>query len=59
MRIALRVVIVVVIAAGVLFTGQGVGLVRGSFMTGRTEWAAIGAVLAGAGALALLLTTRR
>jgi hypothetical protein len=56
MRIALRVVIVVVIAAGVLFTGQGVGLVPGSFMTGRSEWALIGAVMAGAGALLLFWT---
>ena len=43
MRIALRVVIVVVIAAGVLFMGQGMGLVHGSFMTWRSEWAVIGA----------------
>jgi hypothetical protein len=43
--IAIRVVLVLVIAVGVLFIGQGVGLVPGSFMTGRSEWAVIGSVL--------------
>jgi hypothetical protein len=58
MRAGLRVLFVVMIAAGVLFTGQGVGLVPGSFMTGRTEWAVIGALLAAGGALALWWSMR-
>jgi hypothetical protein len=43
--VAIRVFLVLVIAVGVLFIGQGVGLVPGSFMTGRSEWAVIGSVL--------------
>lgn len=43
--VAIRVLLVLVIAVGVLFIGQGVGLVPGSFMTGRSEWAVIGSVL--------------
>jgi hypothetical protein len=38
--------------AGVVFFFQGIGVIPGSFMTGRSEWAVIGAALvAGAGAL--------
>jgi hypothetical protein len=43
---------------GVVFTGQGVGLVKGSFMTGRPLWAVIGVVMV-AGALALLYAAGR
>ena len=38
---------------GILFTGQGVGLIPGSLMTGRIEWAVIGGLMAAAGALGL------
>ena len=52
MRLALRIVAVVGLLAGVVFFFQGVGVIPGSFMTGRSEWAVIGAALvAGAGAL--------
>jgi hypothetical protein len=44
---------VLAILAGVLFFFQGIGVVPGSFMTGRSEWAVIGAALV-AGALALV-----
>ena len=43
---------------GVIFLGQGVGLIPGSFMTGRSEWAVIGAFLAATGALVLWSTSR-
>ena len=45
----------VLLVAGAVFFGQGVGWIGGSFMTGEAKWAAIGAVLvvAGAGLLAL------
>jgi len=36
---------------GLLWIGQGLGYVRGSFMTGQPVWAAIGAVLLGVSAL--------
>ena len=52
MRLALRIVAVVLLLAGVVFFFQGIGVIPGSFMTGRSEWAVIGAALvAGAGAL--------
>ena len=52
MRAAVRIVAVVALLAGVVFFFQGVGVIPGSFMTGRSEWAVIGAALvAGAGAL--------
>ena len=48
----LRLTGAVVLLAGVVFFFQGIGLLPGSFMTGRSEWAVIGAALvAGAGAL--------
>lgn len=43
--------------AGAIFFFQGVGVIPGSFMTGRGEWAAIGAALV-AGALVLLWLAR-
>ena len=52
MRLAVRIVAVVALVAGVVFFFQGIGVIPGSFMTGRNEWAVIGAALvAGAGAL--------
>ena len=52
MRLAVRIVAVVALLAGTVFFFQGIGVIPGSFMTGRSEWAVIGAALvAGAGAL--------
>jgi hypothetical protein len=54
-RPAVRIVAAVALLAGVVFFFQGIGVIPGSFMTGRSEWAVIGAALvAGAGALFLL-----
>jgi hypothetical protein len=51
-RLAVRIVAVVALLAGLIFFLQGIGVIPGSFMTGRSEWAVIGAALvAGAGAL--------
>ena len=52
-RVAVRIVAFVALLAGVVFFFQGVGVIPGSFMTGRSEWAVIGAALV-AGAVALL-----
>ena len=52
-RVAVRIVALVALLAGVVFFFQGVGVIPGSFMTGRGEWAVIGAALV-AGAVALL-----
>jgi len=53
MRLAIRIVAVLALVAGVVFFFQGIGVIPGSFMTGRSEWAVIGAALV-AGAVALL-----
>lgn len=55
---AIRVVLVLAILIGVVWIGQGVGLIHGSFMTGRIEWSVIGATLAGLAAIALWWTSR-
>jgi hypothetical protein len=40
----------VVAAFGVLFTLQGVGIVKGSFMSNTTTWTILGPIIAVAGA---------
>lgn len=44
--IALRVVGIVLVALGALWTLQGVGVIGGSAMSGSTIWAIIGPVVA-------------
>lgn len=44
--------------AGVVWMGQGAGLIGGSFMTGRIEWAVIGAIVSGASAIGMWLVLR-
>jgi hypothetical protein len=51
-RRSIRIVAVLGLLAGVVFFFQGIGVIPGSFMTGRSEWAVIGAALV-AGAVAL------
>jgi glucose dehydrogenase len=48
---------VLCVLVGVIFFGQGINLIPGSFMTGQAQWAVIGAVLVLLGAW--LLWTRR
>lgn len=59
MRPAGRVVLVFALVAGLVWIGQGAGLIRGSFMTGDPTWAAIGAVVSGVAALLLWRSLRR
>jgi hypothetical protein len=56
-----RLVAIVLLAlVGVVFLGQGVGIIEGSFMSGQATWAAIGSVLLGVAlALAVLRGLRR
>ena len=54
----LQVVLVLALLVGVVWIGQGVGLIHGSFMTGRVEWALIGGVLDLVAVVALSLTLR-
>lgn len=52
MRTGLRIVGGLLLVAGTVFFFQGIGVIPGSFMTGRGEWAVIGAALV-AGGLAI------
>src|SRR5213594_1391993 len=56
-RLAIRVVAALALLAGGVFFFQGIGVLPGSFMTGRSEWAFIGAgLVVGAAALLWLAT---
>lgn len=57
MRLAVFIAAALALLAGVTFFFQGIGVIPGSFMTGRSEWAVIGAALV-AGALVLLWLAR-
>jgi hypothetical protein len=57
-RVIVRVVWTLLLLTGLTFLGQGVGLIPGSFMTGRIEWAVIGGSLAGTAVLLLWFTSR-
>ena len=58
MRVIARVLWTLLLLTGLTFLGQGVGLIPGSFMTRRIEWAVIGGVLAGTAVLLLWFTSR-
>ena len=47
----LTIVGVILVAVGLLWIGQGVGYIGGSFMTGQQQWNYIGAATAVVGAL--------
>ena len=49
---------VVLCAVGVLWVGQGVGMVHGSGMTGHPQYAALGAIVILIGAVLLLSAWR-
>ena len=55
MRRTVRIVSVAALAVGVIWIFQGIGALPGSFMTGRSEWAVAGAVLAAGAAVVLWL----
>jgi len=54
-----RGVLVLAVLLGLVWIGQGVGLIPGSFMTGRVEWAVIGSVVVAAALIFLGLSLRR
>ena len=58
MRATARVVWTFLLLTGLVFLGQGTGLIPGSFMTGRIEWAIIGGLLAATAAVFLWFTGR-
>ena len=58
MRIAIRVIGILVVLAGLVWVGQGLGYFRypaGSFMIDEMVWAYRGAALAAAGLVVILL----
>jgi hypothetical protein len=50
---------VLMILVGALWTGQGLGWIGGSAMTGVTTWAIVGPLVAGFGVAALIVGARR
>lgn len=52
---------IILIAAGLVWTGQGIGVIPGSFMTGDPRWAAIGSIclIVGIALAAVELSRRR
>jgi hypothetical protein len=58
MRAALIVLGVLLILIGLVWIGQGLGFVKGSFMTGAMLWAWIGAGTALVGAAVVSVATR-
>jgi len=59
MKYALRVLGIVLIAAGVIWILQGINVLPGSFMTGQIQWAYRGGVAAAAGVAVLIFAPRR
>jgi hypothetical protein len=53
MRLIRFVLALIVLAVGALWSLQGLGLVKGSFMTGQTQWLYIGLVTMLAGIVGL------
>lgn len=58
-RIALIIVGVIALIIGGVFTGQGMNLIPGSFMTGSRMWLSIGVIVAVVGIILIVLGLRR
>ncbi len=59
MKWILNIIAVLLILAGGTFALQGLNVLLGSFMSGRTEWLIIGAVMVVVGAGILFLNNRQ
>jgi hypothetical protein len=59
MRLAWNVIAVVLILGGGIFALQGLNILLGSFMSGRSEWLVIGAAMVVVGAGVLVLGNRK
>ena len=59
MKIAMRVLGVILMIVGVIWILQGVNILPGSFMTGHVIWAVYGGLAAAAGIGLLALSRRR
>ena len=58
MKVGLIVIAVLIILAGGVFAGQGLGYIPGSFMTGDRAWFWIGSGLIIIGALVIIAVVR-
>ena len=58
MQIALKVLGILFMLAGIIWILQGINLLPGSFMTGQTKWAVYGGIALVAG-IAMLAASRR
>lgn len=59
MRIAMRILGVLLLIFGSVFFLQGINVIPGSFMTGQTRWAVYGGLLVAAGIGLLIAANRR
>lgn len=59
MRIALNVIAGLALFMGLVWFLQGINVLPGSFMTGQTKWAVIGALLALCAIAVLVFANRR
>jgi hypothetical protein len=57
-RVIRLVIGALLVLVGIVWVGQGVGWIEGSFMTGEAVWAVIGAVCLALGAMLLVTTLR-
>lgn len=58
MTIGIRILLVLALLLGLVWIGQGVGVIRGSFMTGDPLWAVIGSLVSAGAAIGLWLSAR-
>jgi hypothetical protein len=58
-RIILRIAGYLLLLTGVVWFLQGINVLPGSFMTGRTEWAVYGVIAVAAGIVLIVLANRR
>ena len=58
-RIVVLVAGVLAALAGLLWVGQGTGLIKGSYMTGSDTWLGIGLTCLSVGALLIFLSLRK
>jgi hypothetical protein len=59
MKIALKILGVVLILPGIVFFLQGINILPGSFMTGDPQWAVNGAIMIAIGLGLILWANRR
>ena len=59
MRVSRLIIALVLVAIGLVWLGQGIGLVGGSAMSGSAFWAVVGALLVLAAGAILVLERRR